>query len=321
MRIVFAGTPEFALPPLQALVESGHEIAGVLTRPDRPRGRGRQVAPSPVKEAALALGLPISQPETLANPEGRAALEAWGPQMLVVVAYGLILPASVLALPPLGCLNIHASLLPRWRGAAPIQRAILAGDQETGISIMQMAPGLDTGPVLLQRRITIERTATSGSLHARLARLGAEALLEALREIEAGTAHAQPQSAEGVTYAAKISKSEALIDWRADALAIDRQIRAFNPSPYAETRLAGEPLRILAAYPAERAEERAGPAESGAAARGEPGSISAIRRDAIVVNCGEGRLALTVLQRPGRKPLPAGEFVNAIRLAPGQLLG
>jgi methionyl-tRNA formyltransferase len=309
LRVAFAGTPEFALPALRALIESGHEVVGVLTRPDRPRGRGRQITPSPVKEAALAHGLPISQPETLATPESRAALESWCPELLVVVAYGLILPASVLALPPRGCLNIHASLLPRWRGAAPIQRAILAGDAETGVSIMQMDSGLDTGPVLLERRIPIERTATSGALHERLARLGAEALLEALREIAAGTARPRPQPDRGVTYAAKIAKPEAVIDWRASALAIERQVHAFNPWPGAETRFEGEPLRVLGA----QAEAGAGP--------GEPGTIIAIRRDALLVRCGEGQLALTEVQRPGRKPLAAGDFVNAARLISGQRLG
>ena len=309
MRIAFAGTPDFALPALRALIQSEHEIVGVLTRPDRPRGRGRQIAPSPVKEAALAHGLALSQPETLATPEGRATLESWRPELLVVVAYGLILPPSVLELPPRGCLNIHASLLPRWRGAAPIQRAILAGDEQTGISIMQMDSGLDTGPVLLERRIRIDRAATSGTLHARLAELGAEGLLEALCEIVAGRAHPRPQPTEGVTYAAKISKSEALIDWRASALATERQVRAFNPWPGAETRLNGEPLRILAA----QAEE--------SAALAQPGTVSAIRRDAIVVRCGAGELALTELQRPGRRPLAARDFVNANRLSPGQRLG
>ncbi|HEY2590245.1 MAG TPA: methionyl-tRNA formyltransferase [Steroidobacteraceae bacterium] len=309
MRIAFAGTPEFALPALRALTESGHDIVGVLTRPDRPRGRGRQIAPSPVKEAALAYGLPIFQPETLASPESRAVLESWRLELMVVVAYGLILPASVLALPPRGCLNIHASLLPRWRGAAPIQRAILTGDAETGISIMQMDSGLDTGPVLLERRIPIERAATSGTLHERLARLGAEGLLEALREIAAGSAHPRPQPDAGVTYAAKIAKSEALIDWRASALAIERQVRAFNPWPYAETRFDGEPLRVLAAQ-----------AEGGAGSA-EPGTIIATRRDAILVRCGDGRLALTELQRPGRKPVAAGDFVNAGRVKSSQRLG
>jgi methionyl-tRNA formyltransferase len=300
------------VPPLRALIDSGHEIVGVLTRPDRAQGRGRQIAPSPVKAAALACGLPIAQPDTLATPEGRAALETWSADLLVVVAYGLILPASVLALPPLGCINVHASLLPRWRGAAPIQRAILAGDGATGISIMQMDAGLDTGPVLLERRIPIDPHATSGTLHARLAQLGAEGLLEALREIAAGTADPRPQSAEGVTYAAKISKSETLIDWRRDASAIERQIRAFNPWPGAQTRAGAEPLRILAARVDDL--DRCGSAA-------QPGTISAVRRDAIVVRCGAGQLALTELQRPGRKPLPAGDFLNAVRLTPGQRLG
>jgi methionyl-tRNA formyltransferase len=337
LRIAFAGTPEFALPALHALADSGHELVGVLTQPDRPRGRGRLVTPSPVKRAALARGLPISQPATLATAADRSALDAWWPDVLVVVAYGLILPASILELPRLGCLNIHASLLPRWRGAAPIQRAILAGDTETGVSIMRMDAGLDTGPVLIERRVPIERTATSGTLHDRLAALGAEALLDALRGIEAGTIRPRPQSAEGVTYAAKITKAEARIDWRASALAIERQIRAFNPWPIAETRVAGEPLRILAAQAGDGApRETAAHGETqvpraidmsptaavrGPAASAElPGTIVAVERGAILVRCGQGTLAVTELQRPGRNPQPADAFVNAVRLAPGQRL-
>ncbi len=323
MRIAFAGTPEFALPALRALTASGHEIVGVLTQPDRPRGRGRLVTPSPVKQAALAHGLPVSQPATLATRESQAELRAWRPQLLVVVAYGLILPASVLELPRLGCLNIHASLLPRWRGAAPIQRAILAGDAETGVSIMQMDAGLDTGPVLLERRVAIDRTMTSGVLHERLAALGAEALLEALRQIESGAAHPRPQPVEGATYAPKIAKSEALIDWRMSALEIERQVRAFNPWPIAETRLFGESLRILAASAENSAASAAAGAPLQTESRGpeEAGTILAVRRDAILVQCGEGQLALTELQLPGRKALAAAQFANSGRLAPGLRLG
>ncbi len=336
MRIAFAGTPEFALPALRALAASRHDIVGVLTQPDRPRGRGRLVTPSPIKQAAEEYGLPVSQPASFATPEGRAELRKWRPDLLVVVAYGSILPPSVLALPRLGCLNIHASLLPRWRGAAPIQRAILAGDVETGVTIMQMDAGLDTGPVLLQRRVPIDRAMTSGALHDRLAALGAEALIEALREIEAGTSRPRPQPAEGVTYAPKISKTEALIDWRASALSVERHVRAFNPWPVAETRWAGEALRILSARAEDGAAEGVEGAHAGAesepavperaagaqgAGPAEPGTIIAVRRDAIVVRCGEGNLALTELQRPGRRVLAARDFIQAVPLVAGQRLG
>jgi methionyl-tRNA formyltransferase len=313
LRIAFAGTPKFALPALAALAASPHELVGVLTQPDRPSGRGRQILPSPVKLAAQSYGVPVAQPASLKTTEGLAALGAWRPDALVVVAYGLMLPPAVLALPALGCVNIHASLLPRWRGAAPIARAILGGDRETGVTIMKMDAGLDTGPVLLQRRIAIDRAATAGHLQEALARLGAEALIEALAQVAAGTARMLAQPSEGATYAAKVQKSEAPIDWHASALAIERQVRAFNPWPVAETRWAGEPLRILSAQ-----------ALSAAAhdlARGETGTIVAVERDAIVIACGEGRLAITELQRAGRKPLSAAQFANAGRISPGQRLG
>ncbi len=310
MRIAFAGTPEFALPALAALASSSHHIVGVLTQPDRPSGRGRHLAASPVKHAAQSRGLALAQPPSLQTAEGRAALGAWRPDALIVVAYGLMLPPAVLELPPLGCINIHASLLPRWRGAAPIARAILAGDAATGITIMKMDAGLDTGPILLQRPIAIDPAATTGRLQAQLAMLGAAALLEALAGIEAGTARPRAQPAEGVTYAAKLSKAEAPIDWRSSALAIERQVRAFNPWPVAETRCAGESLRIHAAH----VHPRIGLAR-------EPGTILAIEREAIVVACGEGNLGITELQRAGRKPLPAAQFAMAGWLAAGSRLG
>lgn len=237
----------------------------------------------------------------------------------MVVAYGLILPPSVLELPPQGCLNVHASLLPRWRGAAPIQRAILAGDVETGVTLMQMDAGLDTGPMLLQRRMPIPPTATAGVLEGELAALGADALLEALQEIATGRACPRAQPSDGVTYARKIEKSEAAIDWRATALSIERQVRAFNPWPIAETRLAGEPLRIFAA--------RAEPLSRASIPAPHPGTVLSADRDAIRVCCGEGQLAVTQLQRPGGKVLAAGAFVNAggadpeRSLVPGRSLG
>lgn len=307
-RIAFAGTPEFALPPLHALVKSGYPVVGVLTQPDRPKGRGLKLTASPVKQAAVAYGLPVAQPETLKTEESRAELTSWRPDVLVVVAYGLILPRAVLELPRLGCINIHASLLPRWRGAAPIQRAILAGDAETGVSIMQMDAGLDTGPVLLQKRLPIEERDTAGSLHDKLAAMGAEALLEALEGLVRGELQPRPQPSEGVTYAAKIEKREALIDWHRGAEEIDRLVRAFNPWPIAETRLNGEQLRIFSARV-----ERSEPAAA-------PGQIVELRDDALIVRCGRGSLGITQLQRAGRKPMSARDFANAGGVM-GQTLG
>jgi methionyl-tRNA formyltransferase len=309
MRIAFAGTPEFAVPPLAALVASRHEVVGVLTQPDRPAGRGRRVAHGAVKEFALARGLPVAQPATLRTAEGRAPLAAWRPDVLVVVAYGLILAPEALALPRLGCVNIHASLLPRWRGAAPVQRALLAGDAETGVAIMQMDAGLDTGPVLLERRLPIGPDDDSASLHARLAALGAEALLEALDGLEAGTPAPRPQSPQGVTYAAKLDKSEARIDWREDAHAIERRVRALRPWPVAETRLGDEQVRVHRA--------RALPdAPSPAGASPAPGALLGLEDGMLVVACGHGRLGILELQRAGRRSVTAREFANGLR--PGE---
>jgi methionyl-tRNA formyltransferase len=306
---------------LEALLER-HRIVGVLTQPDRPRGRGRRIEPGPVKRVALARGLPVAQPETLASAEGRAPLEAWRPEALVVVAYGLILPREVLALPPLGCLNIHASLLPRWRGAAPIERAIQVGDTETGVTIMQMDSGLDTGPVLLKRRLAISSSHTAGTLRDELSRLGAAALLEALEGLTQGTLKPTPQSAEGVTYAAKIAKSEARIDWRRDALDIERQIRAFNPWPVAETSLDGEPLRILQGRAEEPDEDtqRASKEPQNASKSYEPAIIVAVLDDFVLVQCGRGRLRVLEVQRPGRRRVSARDYAHGFRLV-GRRLG
>ena len=272
---------------------SKHTVVGVLTQPDRPKGRGRQITAGPVKVAALAHGIPVAQPLTLKVPEGRAELEAWRPDVLVVVAYGLILPAAVLSIPRLGCVNIHGSLLPRWRGAAPIQRSILAGDALTGVTIMLMDAGLDTGPMLLKKETPIESTDTGGSIHDRLSALGAAALLEALDAYAAGSLTPVAQPAEGVTYAAKIEKSEALLDWRRDACELDRQVRAFNPWPIAETRLDGEQLRVFAASVVAAGEPIS--AQIGA----EPGTICSVSDSGVIVQCGRGQLALQQLQRPG----------------------
>ena len=312
LRIAFAGTPDFSVPALEALVASRHTVVGVLTQPDRPKGRGRQITAGPVKTAALAHGIPVAQPLTLKDPAGRAELEAWQPDLLVVVAYGLILPRAVLELPRLGCVNIHGSLLPRWRGAAPIQRSILAGDSLTGVTIMLMDVGLDTGPMLLKKETRIESTDTGGSIHDRLSVLGAAALLEALEGYEAGVLPPIPQPTEGVTYAAKIDKSEALLDWNQDALQLDRQIRAFNPWPVAETRLEGEQLRVFAASVIEGADST----QIGV----ETGTIRAVADSVVVVQCGRGQLALQQLQRPGRRAVSAAEFIRSVELT-GRRLG
>jgi methionyl-tRNA formyltransferase len=276
----------------------------VLTQPDRPAGRGRELRASPVKLLAAEHHLPVAQPATLKTAEGRAALHGWSPDLLVVVAYGLILPAPVLLLPRMGCLNIHGSVLPRWRGAAPIQRAVLAGDAETGVSIMQLDEGLDTGPVLLDRRRPIGLHDTAGDLHDALADLGAAALLEAIEGLISGEILPRAQPKEGVTYAAKIDKAEARIDWRDTAVQLDRKIRAFNPWPVAETRLAGEGLRLLRASVADTHARDAA-----------PGTVLGLAEDGLRVSCGEGVLAVSELQRAGKRPVSARDFANAVRLA------
>jgi len=313
LRVAFAGTPEFALPALAALRQH-HEIVGVLTQPDRPSGRGRRLTSSPVKDAALAAALPLAQPSTLKDDAALAQLASWRPEVLVVVAYGLLVPSAVLSLPRFGCINLHASLLPRWRGAAPVQRAILAGDAYTGVSIMQLDAGLDTGPVLLERRVPISRTHTGGSLRAELAAVGSEALLEALSGVAAGTLTARPQSEEGVTYAPRIEKAEARIDFGRDALGIERQVRAFNPEPVAETRLDGEQLRIFAARSLDEFEGES------AAKNTDHGVIIAVQGGSMIVQCGRGRLAVTEVQRPGRRPVSVLDLSHSMAL-PGRCLG
>jgi methionyl-tRNA formyltransferase len=309
--VAFAGTPEFALPAFHALRTSRHIVVGALTQPDRPKGRGRQLAASPVKRAAVEHGVPVSQPITLKEEAGRSDLAAWAPDVLVVVAYGLILPRAVLELPRLGCVNIHASLLPRWRGAAPIQRAILAGDAQTGVSIMKMDVGLDTGPVFLEKTTVIRSEDTGGSLHDRLATEGASALLQVMDGLAAGTAHSTPQREDGITYAAKIDKNEALIDWSRSAAEIERKVRAFNPWPVAETRLDGEQLRI----------QRAAATTSGAISTiQDAGTIVSIDGGYVTVACGEGSLAIAEAQRPGRKPVAARDLINTLALM-GRRLG
>ncbi|MGC4029390.1 MAG: methionyl-tRNA formyltransferase [Steroidobacteraceae bacterium] len=303
LRVVFAGTPVFAVPPLAALL-GRHEVVGVLTQPDRPAGRGRELRASPVKEAALAAGLAVLQPRSLRNdPAAIDALRAWQPDIMVVVAYGLILPPAVLELPRLGCLNIHASLLPRWRGAAPIQRAILAGDAESGVTIMQMDAGLDTGAMLLREAVPIGAQTTAGELHDALAALGARLIVEALADCAAGRTRPEPQPAEGVSYAAKLAKSEAQIDWMQPAAHIDRQIRAFNPWPVAETHAGGEVLKLLRSRL---------PREPRPAAGMPPGTVLGLEGDALEIACGDGeRLQVLTLQRPGRRAVGARDYFNA----------
>jgi len=299
MRIVFAGTPEFALPPLEALVASLHSVVAVYTQPDRPAGRGRSLQQSPVKSRALSLNLPVIQVQSLRDAAAQAELAACQPDLVVVVAYGLILPQAVLDIPRLGCVNIHASLLPRWRGAAPIQRAILAGDQETGVTIMRMEAGLDTGPMLLQSSCAIEADDTAGRLHDRLAQLGSEALLRVLPAIENGSLIPQSQADSGVTYAHKIGKQEAVIDWRQPALEIARQVRAFNPWPMAASCLNGKMLRIWQARPL-IAEPSHLP----------PGRIAAASAEGIDVTTGAGQLRILNLQWPGGRQLTAAQAVH-----------
>ena len=317
MKVAFAGTPEFALPALAALI-ARHEIVGVLTQPDRPSGRGRHLTASPVKTFALAHGLPVSQPETLKSPAGRAALASWEPEVLVVVAYGLMLPPEALRLPRRGCLNIHASLLPRWRGAAPVQRAILAGDAITGVTIMVMDEGLDTGPILLKREIAIGPRDTGGTLHGTLAALGATTLLAALDGLAAGTLTPHPQPADGATYAAKITKAEARIDWAQDAPRIDAQVRAFAPRPVAETRIGGERLRIHSAEIVDR--ELVAKNSRNASNSLEHGWIIGLQGGLLLIQCGRGVLGLREVQKPGGRVLSVSEFAHNLDLA-GKRLG
>jgi methionyl-tRNA formyltransferase len=296
--IAFAGTPEFAVPSLRAIVETGAAVPLVLTQPDRPAGRGRRVAPSPVKQVALDLELPLAQPATLRDPKRLPPLPS-RPDLLVVAAYGLLLPRWLLDWPRLGCINVHASLLPRWRGAAPIQRAVLAGDAETGISVMQMDAGLDTGPVHLTRAISIGPRETAGELHDRLAALGAEALLAALPAVLDGTSVPSPQQAGLATTAPKIDKAEALLDWRQPALALERRVRAFNPWPVAETRLSdGRRLRVF------EAEARAG-------APAPPGTVVTAGRAGIDVATGDGVLRLARIQPPSGRAMDAEAYLAA----------
>jgi methionyl-tRNA formyltransferase len=303
LRLGVAGTPEFAVPALERLAWA-RPVDAVFTQPDRPAGRGQTLHMSPVKRRALELGLTVHQPLTLKTREAAELVRSLQLDLLVVVAYGLILPAAILAIPRLGCINIHASLLPRWRGAAPIQRSLLAGDSRTGITIMRMEAGLDTGPMLASRSTQITELDTGQSLHDRLARMGADLMVETLPAIESGSLQEHPQPEQGVTYAQKINKAEARIDWLKDASSIWRQVRAFNPWPVAETCCNGRQLRIWEARILE-------PNSAGHAA---PGSVLKADAAGIEVACGAGVLCVTRLQLAGRKPLQAGDFLKGQRL-------
>jgi methionyl-tRNA formyltransferase len=314
MKIVYAGTPEFAAVALQALHEAGFEIPLVLTQPDRPAGRGMQLQASPVKQYAQAHGMPVAQPVSLrldgkhpdAARHAHELLAATPHDVMVVAAYGLILPQSILDIPPQGCLNIHASLLPRWRGAAPIHRAVEAGDAETGITIMQMDAGLDTGPMLLMESLPIGAEDTTGSLHDRLAVLGGKLIVEALRRMERGGIRSTPQPEGGVTYAAKISREEAALDFRLPAMTLERRIRAFNPFPGAAARFQGTLLKIW--------EAQALPESGGST----PGCIlAADAQHGLIVSCGQGALRLIRLQKPGGKRLAAAEFLKGFAIEKG----
>jgi len=316
VRVAFAGTPEFARSALEAIGDAGFDIVLVLTQPDRPAGRGMKLQASPVKQCALAHGWPVAQPRSLRldgkYPDeasvARDALLAARPDVMVVAAYGLILPQWVLDLPPLGCLNIHASLLPRWRGAAPIHRAIEAGDAQTGVTIMQMDAGLDTGAMLMHEALAIGQDSTA-QLHDRLAAMGARLIVDALRAAQAGQLHAVAQPTEGVTYAHKVEKHEAAIDWTLPAEAIARRIRAFDPFPGATGVLDDTLLKVWAA--------QVQPTDVNAAAAA-PGTVLGVEPSGIVVATGSGQLRLTALQRPGGKRLPVADFLRGVDVKPGQ---
>ncbi len=300
MRLIFAGTPAFSVPALNALLNAEHEVVAVYTQPDRPAGRGMKCTPSPVKQLAQEKNLPVFQPLSLKTQEVQQQLAAHEAEAMIVVAYGLILPKAVLELPTHGCLNIHASLLPRWRGAAPIQRAIEAGDTQTGITIMQMNEGLDTGAMLLKKTTPIAETDTAASLHDRLSQLGGEAIVEALAQLD--TLTPEPQDEQQATYAAKLTKAEGRINWHQPAAVIKRKIHAFNPWPTAYTQLDSKPLKLLTAT------ALPGPEHT------QPGEIITVTPDGIDITCGEGLLRVHTLQPAGKKPMSANAFANGRQL-------
>ena len=304
LRVAFAGTPDFAARALEAIIDAGFEVPLVLTQPDRPAGRGMKLTPSAVKQVALEHGIEVDQPERLRTGEQRARLAACTPDVLVVAAYGLILPPEVLQLPRFGCLNIHASLLPRWRGAAPIHRAIEAGDAETGITIMQMDEGLDTGPMLMRHVVPIAADDTTGSLHDKLAVIGAGDIVEALHLLPGGELRPRAQPTEGVNYASKIGRTDAEIDWRRTASEIERAVRAFNPFPGAVGHLRDTVIKFWSAQVVARS--------------GAPGEVLQADENGVLVACGEAALCFTALQRPGSRRMGAGEFLRGFPVNAGE---
>ena len=309
MRVGFAGTPAFAAVALEAILDAGLPVAVVLSQPDRPRDRGWRPKAGPVKSLAVARGIPVLQPSSLKSAGERVPIIAVPVDVLVVAAYGLILPEPILEWPAGGCINIHASLLPRWRGAAPIQRALLAGDPQTGITLMRMDQGLDTGPIIARHAVSITARETAGSLHDKLAAVGARAIVGALMELQRNRQlPAEAQAEEGATYAAKLDPAEAVIDWSTSADAIDRSVRAFDPAPGAQTRLAGAALKIWEAFPQR-------------GRFGAPGVVVRAETGGIVVACGEGALNVTQLQRAGGKRMPTAAFLAGHALATGTRLG
>lgn len=312
LRIIFAGTPDFAATNLAALLESRHQVIAVYTQPDRPAGRGRKLTASPVKSLALAHDIPVYQPQNFKGETERAELAALGADIMVVVAYGLLLPKAILDAPKLGCINVHASLLPRWRGAAPIHRSLLAGDTETGITIMQMDEGLDTGDMLYKSSCTIQPDDSSGALHDRLADLGASALIDTLQIVQSGQLNPIKQDDSLACYAHKLAKQEGLIDWSDSAESIDRKVRGLSPWPIAYTTLGDDTIRILSASPATEASDA------------PPGTIIGTRKNQIIIACGNhSSLAIERLQLPGGKPLATRDILNARKelFSTGEKLG
>lgn len=307
MKLIFAGTPDFAVPALEALIEAGHEVVMVLTQPDRPSGRGMKLTPSTIKAAAISHDLAVFQPQTLKDVEVQTRIAEAEADAMIVAAYGLIIPQAVLQMPRHGCYNVHASLLPRWRGAAPIQRAILAGDSETGVTIMEVVPALDAGAMILKGRVPITARDTAQNLHDALAHMGAQLMVQALAQLaQHGRLDAEPQDEAQVTYAAKLAKSEAAMDWHKSADELSRQVRAFNPFPVAQASLSGKPCRIWMA--------------TALPGQASPGVVTDIR-DGIVVGCGQGLLRIEELQMPGGKKMAARDFVAGHALKEGDHFG
>ncbi|MBF0146214.1 MAG: methionyl-tRNA formyltransferase [Magnetococcales bacterium] len=309
LKIVFMGTPDFAVPSLAALISSPDTVVGVFTQPDRVAGRGLRLQPSPVKQHALAHGLTVHQPTTLRHPDAVTLLQSLQPDLIVVTAYGLLLPPAILAIPGHGCINVHASLLPRWRGAAPLHRAILAGDRETGVTIMAMEAGLDTGPILAMDTTPIDDTMTGGRLHDQLAEQGARLLTTTLAALKMGTLKPQPQPTTGITYAEKLTRDDEWIHWNQEATLIHRQIRALNPWPGARTTFQGHTLKIIAAHPAERNQQ------------GQPGEIITLLESGFEVACGQGSLIVTRVTPSGKKTMSAAAWIHGRHLTTGNLLG